>query len=907
MAADKPLLLIDGSSYLFRAFHAMPDLQTRDGTHTGAIRGVIAMLRRLAKDYPGSPVAVVFDAKGKTFRNAMYAEYKANRPPMDDRLRQQIPPIHEMVEAMGMPLLVVPGVEADDVIGTLALQATKAKRHTVISTGDKDMAQLVTKYVSLVNTMTDTAMDEAGVVDKFGVRPDQIIDYLALMGDTADNIPGVPKVGPKTAAKWLGMYDTLDGLIAKADEIKGKVGESLRASLEQLPLSRSLTAIKCDVELEQSVEQLVVGEPNTDSLRELFERYEFKTWRDELDAADPAGAKASSGTGASSGKEALARNYECVLDIKSFDGWLKKLKKAPLIAFDTETTSLDYMDAELVGVSFSVTPGEAAYVPIAHDYEGAPKQLSLSELLAGLKPILEDPAVKKVGQNLKYDMSVLARYDVGLKGIAFDTMLESYVLNSVASRHNMDALAAKYLDIQTVHFEDIAGKGAKQLTFNQIPLEQAADYAAEDADITLRLHEELWGLLQKEPDLVSVFENIELPLVGVLSRIERNGTLLDAGLLGEQSSSLAKRAESLQEQVWTLAGEEFNMGSPKQLQKILFEKLDLPVIKKTPKGQPSTAEPVLQELAHDYEIPQLIMEYRSATKLKSTYTDKLPLQINQKTGRVHTSYHQAVAATGRLSSSDPNLQNIPIRTEDGRKVRQAFVAPPGSLLVAADYSQIELRIMAHLSKDKGLLTAFANGLDVHRATAAEVFEEELDGVTDDQRRSAKAINFGLIYGMSAFGLARQLGITRGVAQEYIDLYFDRYPGVRTYMDETRALAAEQGFVETVFGRRLYLPEINARNGMRRQAAERTAINAPMQGSAADIIKRAMIDVDAWLGSQSLQAKTIMQVHDELVFEVAEADVDALREGVVQAMQSAATLDVELIVDVGVGQNWDEAH
>ena len=907
MAADKPLLLIDGSSYLFRAFHAMPDLQTRDGTHTGAIRGVIAMLRRLAKDYPGSPVAVVFDAKGKTFRNAMYAEYKANRPPMDDRLRQQIPPIHEMVEAMGMPLLVVPGVEADDVIGTLALQATKAKRHTVISTGDKDMAQLVTKYVSLVNTMTDTAMDEAGVVDKFGVRPDQIIDYLALMGDTADNIPGVPKVGPKTAAKWLGMYDTLDGLIAKADEIKGKVGESLRASLEQLPLSRSLTAIKCDVELEQSVEQLVVGEPNTDSLRELFERYEFKTWRDELDAADPAGAKASSGTGASSGKEALARNYECVLDKKSFDGWLKKLKKAPLIAFDTETTSLDYMDAELVGVSFSVTPGEAAYVPIAHDYEGAPKQLSLSELLAGLKPILEDPAVKKVGQNLKYDMSVLARYDVGLKGIAFDTMLESYVLNSVASRHNMDALAAKYLDIQTVHFEDIAGKGAKQLTFNQIPLEQAADYAAEDADITLRLHEELWGLLQKEPDLVSVFENIELPLVGVLSRIERNGTLLDAGLLGEQSSSLAKRAESLQEQVWTLAGEEFNMGSPKQLQKILFEKLDLPVIKKTPKGQPSTAEPVLQELAHDYEIPQLIMEYRSATKLKSTYTDKLPLQINQKTGRVHTSYHQAVAATGRLSSSDPNLQNIPIRTEDGRKVRQAFVAPPGSLLVAADYSQIELRIMAHLSKDKGLLTAFANGLDVHRATAAEVFEEELDGVTDDQRRSAKAINFGLIYGMSAFGLARQLGITRGVAQEYIDLYFDRYPGVRTYMDETRALAAEQGFVETVFGRRLYLPEINARNGMRRQAAERTAINAPMQGSAADIIKRAMIDVDAWLGSQSLQAKTIMQVHDELVFEVAEADVDALREGVVQAMQSAATLDVELIVDVGVGQNWDEAH
>ena len=899
MAADKPLLLIDGSSYLFRAFHAMPDLQTRDGTHTGAIRGVIAMLRRLAKDYPGSPVAVVFDAKGKTFRNTMYSEYKANRPPMDDRLRAQIAPIHEMVKAMGMPLLVVPGVEADDVIGTLAVQATKAKRPTVVSTGDKDMAQLVTKYVSLVNTMTDTAMDEAGVEEKFGVRPDQIIDYLALMGDTADNIPGVPKVGPKTAAKWLGMYDTLDGLIAKADEIKGKVGESLRDSLEQLPLSRALTAIKCDVELEHSVEELVAGDPDVDALRELFERYEFKTWRDEL--------VGEAGQEDSATELAAERNYDCVLDKKSLNTWLKKLKKAPLFAFDTETTSLDYMEAELVGVSFAITKGEAAYVPVAHDYEGAPKQISLADLLSVLKPILEDPSIKKVGQNLKYDMSVLARYDIELNGIAYDTMLESYVFNSVATRHNMDALAAKYLDLKTVHFEDIAGKGVKQLTFNQIPLEQAADYAAEDADITLRLHEELWPLLEKEPTLASVFKDIELPLIGVLSRIERNGTLLDAGLLGEQSEALAKQAEQLQEQVFTLAGEEFNMGSPKQLQHILFEKLDLPVTKKTPKGQPSTAEPVLQELAHDYEIPQLIMDYRSCTKLKSTYTDKLPLQINQKTGRVHTSYHQAVAATGRLSSSDPNLQNIPIRTEAGRQVRKAFVAPPGSKMVAADYSQIELRIMAHLSKDEGLRTAFAEGLDVHRATAAEVFGEEVDAVTDDQRRSAKAINFGLIYGMSAYGLARQLGITNGVAKEYIDLYFDRYPGVRAYMDETRALAAEQGFVETVFGRRLYLPEINARNGMRRQAAERTAINAPMQGTAADIIKRAMIVVDGWLAKQSLDAKTIMQVHDELVFEVADDDVDVLIAGVTEAMQNAAELDVELLVDVGIGQNWDEAH
>lgn len=899
MAANKPLLLIDGSSYLFRAFHALPDLETSDGFPTGAMRGVLAMLRKLPKEYPGSTVVAVFDAKGKTFRDTMYPQYKANRPPMDDRLRKQIQPIHEMVEALGMPLLVVPGVEADDVIGTLAAQATALKQPTIVSTGDKDMAQLVTKYVTLINTMSDTTMDAAGVEEKFGVRPDQIIDYLALMGDTVDNIPGVPKVGPKTAAKWLGIYDTLDELISKADEIKGKVGESLRDNLEQLPLSRELTTIKCDVELAVSADTLQMAEPNVDKLRELYERYEFKGWRDELAGAN---------TGATPiAAPSAGRNYECVLDKKSLAKWIKKLKAAPLIAFDTETTSVDYMEAELVGVSFAVTPGEAAYVPVAHDYVGAPDQISLSDLLSALTPILEDPAIKKVGQNLKYDMSVLARYNVALNGIAYDTMLESYVYNSVATRHNMDALAAKYLDVKTVHFEDIAGKGAKQLTFNQIPLEQAADYAAEDADITLQLHEALWPQVAKEPTLVKVFEEIELPLLGVLSRIERNGTLVDAGLLGEQSASLAKRAGELQEQVWTLAGEEFNMGSPKQLQKILFEKLDLPVKKKTPKGQPSTAEPVLQELALDYEIPKLIMEYRSATKLKSTYTDKLPLQINQKTGRVHTSYHQAVAATGRLSSSDPNLQNIPIRTEDGRKVRTAFVAAPGNKMVAADYSQIELRIMAHLSKDDGLRSAFANKVDVHRATAAEVFGCALEDVSDDERRSAKAINFGLIYGMSAFGLAAQLGITRGVAQEYIELYFERYPGVRAYMDDTRTLAAEQGFVETVFGRRLYLPEINASNGMRRQAAERTAINAPMQGTAADIIKRAMIKVDGWLAAGTLEAKTIMQVHDELVFEVAQSDVDALITGVTDCMEGAAELDVPLVVDVGIGQNWDEAH
>ena len=904
MATNKPLLLVDGSSYLFRAFHAMPDLRTRDGFPTGALRGVLAMLRKLAKDYPGSPIAVVFDAKGKTFRDDLYPQYKANRPPMDDALRQQIAPLHECVAAMGMPLLVIEGVEADDVIGTLAQQATAAKLHTVVSTGDKDMAQLVTRYVTLVNTMSETTLDTDGVVEKFGVRPEQIIDYLALMGDTVDNIPGVPKVGPKTAAKWLGLYDTLDGVIENADSVKGKVGESLRASLEQLPLSRTLTTIKCDVELDVSATQLQQSDPDLEKLAELFERYEFRSWVSELGGQNSGGAKTAEGGPDTAAPEA---NYECVQTMAALKDWVKRLQESDLFAFDTETTSLDYMSAELVGVSFAIEPGIAAYVPFGHDYIDAPKQLPRDDVLKLLKPLLEDPACAKVGQNLKYDMSVLARHGIAMRGIAFDTMLESYVLNSVGGRHNMDALAERYLGRTTIHFEDIAGKGAKQLTFNQVALEKAAPYAAEDADVTLQLHHALWPQLEQEPGLVDVFTKIELPLISVLSRVERNGTLLDAGLLAEQSADLGAQIQALTEQIWTLAGEEFNLDSPKQLQGILYGKLDLPVLKKTPKGQPSTAEPVLQELAHDYEIPRLIMEYRSLAKLKSTYTDKLPLQINQQTNRVHTSYHQAVAATGRLSSSDPNLQNIPIRTESGRKVRQAFVATPGCALVAADYSQIELRIMAHLSGDDSLCQAFANNIDVHKATAAEVFGAELDEVTTDQRRSAKAINFGLIYGMSAFGLANQLGITRTVAAEYIERYFERYPGVRGYMDNTRALAHETGYVETVYGRRLYLPEINARNGMRRQAAERTAINAPMQGTAADIIKRAMIDVDSWLTESPLSAKMVMQVHDELVFEVEETQVDALIAGVRERMEAAATLDVDLVVDVGIGPNWDEAH
>lgn len=894
MTESKPLVLIDGSSYLFRAFHALPKLMSTKGANTGAIKGVISMVKKLMSDYEGSHIGVVFDAKGNSFRNDIYPEYKANRAKMPDDLREQIEPIQTIIREMGLPLIIVGGVEADDVIGTFAREATEKKMSVVISTGDKDMAQLVNEHVTLINTMTDTRMDEAGVVEKFGVRPDQIIDYLALVGDTSDNIPGVPKCGPKTAVKWLTEYGSLEGVMAHAGEVKGKVGEYLRESLEFLPMSYQLATIKLDVELPCPAEDLKFSEPDEETLRSLYLEYEFRQWVEELGAEPPSSSP-------------VTKNYELVLVEADLDIWVEKLKASKLFAFDTETTSLDYMDAELVGVSFSVTAGEAAYVPCAHSYENAPDQISRVRLLEKLKPILEDPNQLKVGQNLKYDMSVMARYDIQLKGIAFDTMLESYVLNSVASRHNMDDLAMKYLGVSTTHFEDIAGKGAKQVTFDKIDLEIAGHYAAEDADITLQLHEALWPKLEKEPGLRRVFEEIELPLLSILSKVERTGVMLDSGLLQKQSGELESRMKELTAEAYELAGEEFNLGSPKQLQVIFFEKLKLPIIKKTPKGQPSTAEPVLAELALDYPLPKVIMEYRGLSKLKSTYTDQLPLQVNKTSGRVHTSYHQAVAATGRLSSQDPNLQNIPIRTEEGRRVRKAFIAPEGYQLIAADYSQIELRIMAHLSGDKGLVAAFEAGEDIHKATAAEVFNVELEAVKDFHRRSAKAINFGLIYGMSAFGLARQLNISRGDAQEYIDLYFDRYPGVKDYMDRTRALAAEQGYVETLFGRRLYLPDITASNFQRRQGAERTAINAPMQGSAADIIKRAMISVDAWIDSSGLDTRVIMQVHDELVLEARQDEVEAVVAGLTQIMSGAAELVVPLLVECGVANDWEAAH
>jgi DNA polymerase-1 len=899
-----PVVLVDGSSYLFRAFYALPDLRSTSGHPTGAIRGVISMLRRLAKDYPTSPLAVVFDAPGKTFRDDMYEQYKANRSSMPDDLQEQIAPLHEMIKAMGLPFVMVEGVEADDVIGTYAAQATASQKHTVISTGDKDMAQLVTPFVTLVNTMTETTMDAAGVVEKFGVNPEQIVDYLALMGDTVDNIPGVPKVGPKTAAKWLNEYGSLDELIAKAEEVKGKVGENLRDSLEQLPLSRALTQIKCDVDLPLHFADLVPTEPDVAVLGKFYHEFEFKSWLEEV---EPVGG-ANDAVGANEVvQEQVETDYDLILDEGQLSEWVQRLSEQELFAIDTETTSVNYMDAELVGFSFAVSPGRAAYLPVAHDYPGAPDQISLETAITALRPVLENSAIAKVGQNLKYDMSVLARYGVAIEGPIHDTMLQSYVLNSVATRHNMDALAGYYLDRKTIHFEDVAGKGAKQLTFNQVPLETAGDYAAEDADVTLQLHHCLYPQLQAEPSLSRVYSDIDMPLVRILSEVERRGTLVDGRMLKQHGAELADRLNELTQEVWALAGENFNLDSPKQLQVILYDKMGLPVLKKTPGGQPSTAEPVLVDLAQDYELPEKILAYRSLAKLKSTYADKLPLDINRETGRIHTSYHQAVTATGRLSSSDPNLQNIPIRNAEGRRIRQAFVAPPGNLVLAADYSQIELRIMAHLSGDAGLTQAFAENQDIHRATAAEVFGLAPDEVADEQRRSAKAINFGLIYGMSAFGLAKQLNISRGLAADYIDRYFDRYPGVLRYMEETKAVAAEQGFVETVFGRRLYLPEINAKAVPRRQAAERTAINAPMQGTAADIIKLAMMAVQQWLPSSGLDARMIMQVHDELVFEVAEADVADLDRGVIQRMSEAASLNVPLVVDTGVGENWDQAH
>ena len=897
------LVLIDGSSYLYRAFHALPSLSNSQGEPTGALHGVLSMILKLLREEQPAHIAVVFDAPGKTFRDELFAEYKATRPPMPDDLRSQVQPILDAVEAMGLPLLQVSGVEADDVIGTLCAQAGKAGLNVLVSTGDKDLAQLVTDKVTLVNTMNDSRLDRDAVKAKFDVYPEQFIDYLALVGDSSDNIPGVPKVGPKTAAKWLNLYDSADGIVEHGDEIKGKVGESLRENVAQMELSRELATIKTDVDLDVGIDDLKATDGDTDTLRELYSHYELRSLLRQLNEAGVAAGEQPVDAPA----EDDPADYETWRTWKAFDAWLKKLNKAKLTAFDTETNSLDYMNAEIVGVSMSTKPGEACYLPVAHDYPGAPDQLPRDEVLAKLKPWLENAARKKVGHHLKYDAHILARYDIALAGMAFDSMLESYVLNSVATRHDMDSVARQYLGKETIHYEDVAGKGAKQLTFNQIDLETAAHYAAEDADITLQLHETLWKQLGDEPPLKKVYEEIEQPLVPVLLDMEETGVLVDRKMLQKQSGELAKKMAELEAKAHELAGGPFNLGSPKQLQQILFEQQELPVIRKTPKGQPSTAEDVLVELANDYELPAVIIDYRSVSKLKSTYTDKLPLQINERTGRIHTSYHQAVAATGRLSSTDPNLQNIPIRTEEGRRIRQAFVAPKGHVLLAADYSQIELRIMAHLSADKGLLKAFKKELDVHRATAAEVFEVALDDVSDDQRRSAKAINFGLMYGMSAFGLAKQLGISRGEAQEYTDLYFDRYPGVKQYMDDIRASASEKGYVETVFGRRLYLPEINARNAQRRQYAERSAINAPMQGTAADIIKRAMISVHGWLHKEQPGARMIMQVHDELVFEVKKADVGAVTERVTELMNGAAKLDVALKVDVGVGDNWDEAH
>ena len=905
---NAPLVLVDGSSYLYRAFHAMPMLTTSKGTNSGAVRGVISMLRRLQKDYPDSTIAVVFDAKGKTFRDDIFAEYKANRPPMPDELREQVEPIHEIVKAMGLPLLCETGVEADDVIGTLAREAAEHGHEVIVSTGDKDMAQLVNEHVTLVNTMTETVMDIEGVKDKFGIPPELIIDLLALMGDKVDNIPGVAGVGEKTALgllQGLGSLEDIYGSLDQVETLSFRGAKTMAAKLEKERdnafLSYRLATIATDLKLSLHYNDLANGEPDREALSKLFRDLEFKTWTEELERAGNDGVRAPAA------EADPDFEHDTVLTEDALDAWIARLEKAELFAFDTETTSLDYMQADIVGVSFAVEEGEAAYVPVAHAYPGAPEQLPRDLVLEKLRPLLESDEHRKVGQNLKYDASVLARAGITLRGIAFDTMLESYVLDSTGSRHDMDSLALKYLGRTTTHFEDVAGKGAKQITFDQVGIEEASAYAAEDADVTLALHEALWPKLVAEPTLESVFRDIELPLVDVLSRIERTGALVDEDQLWEQSRELGMRLQELEEEAHNVAGQVFNLGSPKQLGEILFDKLGLPVIKKTPKGAPSTAEDVLQELALDFPLPKLLLEHRSLSKLKGTYTDKLPGLINAETGRIHTSYHQAVTATGRLSSSDPNLQNIPIRTAEGRRIRRAFVAPAGYRIVAADYSQIELRIMAHLSGDEGLLEAFRENLDVHSATASEVFDVELDAVSAEQRRKAKAINFGLIYGMSAFGLAKQIHVDRGEAQRYIDVYFDRYPGVQQYMDRTRALAHEQGYVETLFGRRLYLPEINARNKMRQQAAERTAINAPMQGTAADIIKKAMLAVDQWLRDDDVDARMIMQVHDELVLEVAESQLQAVSDALCELMGKAAELSVPLLVEAGSGENWDEAH
>ncbi|QSV14009.1 DNA polymerase I [Photobacterium ganghwense] len=918
---ENPLILIDGSSYLYRAYHAAPNLTNSDGEPTGAVFGVVNMLRSLLRQFSTEHIAVVFDAKGKTFRDDLYAEYKANRPPMPDDLRAQVEPLHAVIKAMGLPLIAVTGVEADDVIGTLATQASKAGMPVLISTGDKDMAQLVDENVTLINTMTNVVMDPEGVVEKFGIGPELIIDYLALMGDKVDNIPGVPGVGEKTAKALLTGIGGLDALYQNLDVIPAlgfrgskTMAQKLLDNKDAAYLSYELATIKLDVELDFAPHELVKGEPDTDELTRLFGKLQFRRWLAEmLDGSDGRIVADESAAQAAAPKKDVApvidrSGYEIVLDEATFEAWLTTLNNAEVVAFDTETDSLDYMVANLVGVSFAVEEGKAAYVPVAHDYLDAPQQLDRDWVLAKLKPLLEDPNKAKVGQNLKYDASVLARYDIEMQGIRFDTMLESYVYNSVIGRHDMDSLSLRYLEHKTISFEEIAGKGKKQLTFNQIDLAEAGPYAAEDADITLRLHNLLIAKVHADDKLKSVFEDIEMPLVPVLSRMERTGVLIDTKKLGTQSAEIAKRLDELEKDAYEVAEQEFNLSSPKQLQAILFEKMGLPVLKKTPSGTPSTNEEVLQELALDYPLPKLILEYRGLAKLKSTYTDKLPKMVNPATGRVHTSYHQAVTATGRLSSSDPNLQNIPVRNEEGRRIRQAFVAPEGYKILAVDYSQIELRIMAHLSGDQALLDAFRHGKDIHAATAAEILGIALDEVSSEQRRRAKAINFGLIYGMSAFGLAKQLGMGRNEAQDYMNVYFERYPGVLEYMESTRTQASEQGYVETLFGRRLHLPDIKSRNGMRRKAAERAAINAPMQGTAADIIKRAMVLVDEWIGQQPQdRVRLLMQVHDELVFEVKASDVEQVSADVRRLMESAAELDVPLIADAGMGDNWDQAH
>ena len=907
MNNQPPFILVDGSSYLFRAYHALPPLTNSRGEATGAIVGVVNMLRKLIDEYQPEHMAVIFDAPGKTFRDDLYPAYKANRPPLPDDLREQIEPLLAIVKALGLPLLVIEGVEADDVIGTLARQATEQGMHTLVSTGDKDMAQLVNDQVTLINTMTGVIADRQGVMDKYAVWPEQVIDYLALMGDSADNIPGIPKCGPKTAAKWLAAYQTLDNLVENADQIKGKVGEYLRANLEQLALSRQLTTIDCAVSLPCQVETLRPEPANIPKLKTWYQRIESRRLLDTLDTASDTLA-ATDDAAATNEPATLAVQYDIILDTTTFATWLEALQNAELIAIDTETTSLDVQQAELVGVSFAVEVGKAAYVPLLHRYPGAPDQLDKAWVLAQLKPILENPQLLKVGQNLKYDLGILANQGIELQGIAYDTMLASYVVNSLA-RHDMDSLAKHYLQHTTIGFTEIAGKGAKQLTFDQIPLEQAGPYAAEDADITLRLHQAIWSKVAANPRLETLFRELEIPLLSAIARIERTGVIIDSELLQGQSAELAKQLHQLEQQAHTLAGHVFNMNSPKQIGQILFEELKLPVVSKTPKGVASTAESVLHTLAADgHALPDVILQHRGLAKLRSTYTEKLPLMINPNTGRVHTSYHQAVTATGRLSSSDPNLQNIPIRSAEGRRIREAFIPQPGWRMIAADYSQIELRIMAHLSEDPGLCQAFAEGADIHQATAAEVFAvDNLAAVTRDQRRAAKAINFGLIYGMSAFGLAKQLDIERKAAQTYVELYFSRYPGVKSFMDQTRTQASEQGYVETLYGRRLYVPDITSRNQNRRAAAERTAINAPMQGTAADIIKRAMLSLDVWQQSTQPALHILMQVHDELVFECTPEQLESYSAEIKQRMEAAAALRVPLVVDIGVGDNWQEAH